>query len=226
LSRWKRKMDASWNFSLLLFCLGLLSCTGVFTHAYQIGDALPVARRGQFHGQTTSWLDQLGRHCPKFGVDTEVVMPLPKPVGYTVSESYKVSFQFGREKYLTPWLLVIGRKEVPMLEVTLRYSGGDLEGVTSRIVPMPEKYLKQHEAIRQKFVDPEDWPKHILVQYTWVEKSEIDVVGGLFVLFLSGNILFVVTAIYILQTSKDKLSRFMNENVVQPSMVGEVPKAD
>jgi hypothetical protein len=29
------------------------------------------------------------------------------------------SFQFGREKYLTPWLLVIGRKQVPMLEVTL-----------------------------------------------------------------------------------------------------------
>lgn len=113
-----------------------------------------------------------------------------------------------------------------MLEVNLRHSGGDLEGVTAKIVPMPEKYMKQHESIRQKFEDPEDWPKHILVQYTWVEKSEVDVEGGLYVLFLSGNILFVITAIYILQTSKDKLSRFLNENVVQPSTVGEVPKAD
>lgn len=29
------------------------------------------------------------------------------------------SFQFGKEKYLTPWVLIIGRKQVPMLEVTL-----------------------------------------------------------------------------------------------------------
>ncbi|KAG0562477.1 hypothetical protein KC19_9G149700 [Ceratodon purpureus] len=208
---------------LLLLLLGFIWDCAL---AYQTGDAVPVARRGQFHGQTTSWTDQLGRHCPHFGVDTEVVMPLPKPVGFTESESYKVSFQFGKEKYLTPWLLVIGRKQVPMLEVTLRHSGGDLEGVTAKIVPMPENYLKEHDSIRQKFADPEDWPKHILVHYIWVEKSEIDVVGGLYVLFFSGNILFVITAIYILQSSKEKLSRFLNENVVQTSMVGEVSKAD
>lgn len=29
------------------------------------------------------------------------------------------AFQFGREKYLTPWLLVVGRREVPLLDVTL-----------------------------------------------------------------------------------------------------------
>lgn len=221
-------MDVSRTFSvLILLLLGILSTGDDFALAYQTGDPVPVARRGQFHGQTTSWMDQLGRHCPHFGVDTEVVMPLPKPVGFTESENYKISFQFGREKYLTPWLLMIGRKQVPMLEVTLRHSGGDLEGVTTKVVPMPEKYLTEHASIRQKFEDPADWPKHILVQYTWVEKSEIDVVGGLFVLFLSGNILFVITALYILQTSKDKLARFLKENVVETSMTGgDVPKAD
>jgi len=194
--------------------------------AYQVGDPVPVARRGQFHGQQTSWLDQLGRHCPHFGIDSEVVMPIPKPTGYSEAETYKIAFQFGREKYLTPWLLVVGRREVPLLDVTLRHSGGDLEGATVKVLSMPPNYLKEHESLKQEFFNANEWPKHILVRYTWVERSEIDVAGGLYVLFGSGFVLFLVTALYILQSAKEKIARFLKENVVETSMVGEVPKAD
>ncbi|KAH9544843.1 hypothetical protein CY35_12G016500 [Sphagnum magellanicum] len=179
--------------------------------------------------QRTSWLHQLGRHSPHFGVDTEVVMPIPKPSGFSDDDAYKISFQLGREKYQTPWLSIIGRqnKEVPIIDVTLRYSsGGDFKGVRAEVKDMPKQYLNEHEDIQRKFLDRNDWPKYVLVRYTWVEKSEINVAGGLFVLFGSGFILFLVTALHILQSSKEKLARFVKENTASPATSGEIAKAD
>jgi hypothetical protein len=40
--------------------------------------------------QRTSWLHQLGRHSPHFGVDTEVVVPIPKPSGFSDDDAYKM----------------------------------------------------------------------------------------------------------------------------------------
>ncbi|CAM6038057.1 unnamed protein product [Sphagnum compactum] len=211
---------------VILLSLLLLPVLG---SAYQIGDSVPLARMGQFHGQRTSWLHQLGRHSPHFGVDTEVVMPIPKPSGFSDDDAYKISFQLGREKYQTPWLSIIGRqnKEVPIIDVTLRYSsGGDFKGVRAEVKDMPKQYLNEHEDVQRKFLDRNDWPKYVLVRYTWVEKSEIDVAGGLFVLFGSGFILFLVTALHILQSSKEKLARFMKENTASPATSGEIAKAD
>ncbi|KAH9544845.1 hypothetical protein CY35_12G016500 [Sphagnum magellanicum] len=211
---------------VILLSLLLLPVLG---SAYQIGDSVPLARMGQFHGQRTSWLHQLGRHSPHFGVDTEVVMPIPKPSGFSDDDAYKISFQLGREKYQTPWLSIIGRqnKEVPIIDVTLRYSsGGDFKGVRAEVKDMPKQYLNEHEDIQRKFLDRNDWPKYVLVRYTWVEKSEINVAGGLFVLFGSGFILFLVTALHILQSSKEKLARFVKENTASPATSGEIAKAD
>jgi hypothetical protein len=211
---------------VILLSLLLLPVLG---SVYQIGDSVPLARMGQFHGQRTSWLHQLGRHSPHFGVDTEVVMPIPKPSGFSDDDAYKISFQLGREKYQTPWLSIIGRqnKEVPIIDVTLRYSsGGDFKGVRAEVKDMPKQYLNEHEDIQRKFLDRNDWPKYVLVRYTWVEKSEINVAGGLFVLFGSGFILFLVTALHILQSSKEKLARFVKENTASPATSGEIAKAD
>ncbi|KAH9561463.1 hypothetical protein CY35_05G023200 [Sphagnum magellanicum] len=52
---------------------------------------------------------------------------------------------------------------------------------------MSTKYLNEHEDIQRKFLNRNDWPKYVLVHYTWVEKSEINVAGCLFVLFGSGK---------------------------------------
>lgn len=196
--------------------------------AYVIGDFVHFARRGQYHAMRTPWYAQLGRHAPRFGINGEVVLPLPKPTGYTGSDPYKISFAFGNEMYQTPWLFVIGRKgpDVPMIDVNLRYAGGDLLGVNVKIVPMPESYLKEHESIKADFWETEKWPKHLLVRYVWEEKSEVDVTGGLFVLFGSGFVLTVFLALHILQSSKEKLSRFIQETVVQGTLAGEEAKAD
>jgi hypothetical protein len=98
-----------------------------------------------------------------------VLIPIAKPIGYTGTDPYKIKFQVGSEKFLIHWLLVINRKssEVPMIDVNLRYSGGDLLGVTAQVIDMPHSYLNTHPEIRKQFWDPQHWPKHVLVRYTW-----------------------------------------------------------
>ncbi|KAL3698920.1 hypothetical protein R1sor_016942 [Riccia sorocarpa] len=196
--------------------------------AYGQGDFVPMSRRGQYHSLRTKWIDQLGRHCPRFGIDNEVVLPLPKPQGYTGADPYKISLQFGSEKYQTPWLFVIGRSsmDVPMIDVTLRYAGSEFLGSTAKVVSMPDSYLKEHPDIKTNYWEPNSWPKHILVRYSWEEGSEIDVAGGLYVLFGSGLVLTVAMALHILQSSKDKLSRFIKENVVETAMPAEEAKVE
>ncbi|XP_028808597.1 uncharacterized protein LOC114763155 [Neltuma alba] len=207
-------------FSLLMWLLPLLP----IAVAYRPGDIVPMSRMGQYHSSRTVWQDLIGRHCPIFAVNREVLMPIPKPTGFTGADPYKISFQVGREKFFIPWLLVINRKstEVPMIEVNLRYSGTDLLGVTAKVVDMPHRYVELHPEIRKHFWDPQNWPKHILVRYTWKEQSEIDVTSGFFVLFGSGLALSFILAVYVLQSSRDKLERFVRETVAETSMPGGV----
>ncbi|KAH0464851.1 hypothetical protein IEQ34_004954 [Dendrobium chrysotoxum] len=206
--------------SLLLLCfLSLLASTSL---AYRPGEIVPMSRAGQYHGSRTVWHDLIGRHCPIFAVNREVLMPIAKPTGYTGADAYKISFQVGNEKFYIPWLFVINRKstEVPMIDVHLRYSGNDLHGVTAKVLDMPQHYVQVHEEIRKHFWDPEHWPKHVLVRYTWEERSEIDVSGGFYVLFGSGLLLSFILAIYVLQSSQEKLTRFVKETVAESSFSG------
>lgn len=198
------------------------------SNAYRPGDIVPMSKMGQYHSSRTVWHDMIGHHCPIFGVNREVLIPIPKPTGYTGADPYKISFQVGREKFLVPWLLVINRKspEVPMIDIHLRYSGSDMLGVIANVVDMPHKYVELHPDIGKQFWDPQHWPKHVLVRYTWEEQSEIDVASGFFVLFGSGLALSVILSIYILQSSRDKLARFVKETVAENSMPGGVAKVE
>lgn len=202
---------------LLLLLLSLL--LPPISLAYRPGDIVPMSKMGQYHSSRTTWHDVIGKHCPIFAVNREVLIPLAKPMGYTGADPYKISFQVGREKFLIPWLLVVNRKssEVPMIDVHLKYSGGDLHGVTAKVVDMPHHYVVIHPDIRQQFWDPQHWPKHVLVRYTWEEQSDIDVTSGFYVLFGSGLMLCFILSIYILQSSRDKFARFVRETVVESS---------
>ncbi|XP_059641139.1 uncharacterized protein LOC132283233 [Cornus florida] len=197
--------------------------------AYRPGDLVPMSKMGQYHSSRTVWHDMIGRHCPIFAVNREVLIPIPKPTGFTGADPYKLSFQVGREKFLIPWLLVINRKssEVPLIDVHLRYSGSDLHGVTAKVIDMPHHYIEIHQDISKHFWDPQHWPKHVLVRYTWEEQSDIDVASGFYVLFGSGLVLSFVLSIYILQSSRDKLARFMRETIAESSIpAGGVAKVE
>ncbi|KAB5561794.1 hypothetical protein DKX38_006751 [Salix brachista] len=218
--------------------------------AYRPGDIVPMSKKGQYHSSRTAWHDMIGKHCPIFAVNREVLIPIARPTGYTGTDPYKLSFQVGKEKLLIPWLFVINRKssEVPMIDVHLngmlheeylirfdgcwlfvmqRYSGSDLHGVTAKVIDMPHHYVETHPDIRQQFWDPQHWPKRILIRYTWKEQSEIDVSSGFYVLFGSGLMLSFILSIYILQSSRDKLARFVRETVAESSMpAGGVAKVE
>ncbi|KAL3839956.1 hypothetical protein ACJIZ3_024547 [Penstemon smallii] len=197
--------------------------------AYRPADIVPMSRMGQYHSGRTGWHDMIGKHCPIFAVNREALIPIPKPTGYTGADPYKISFQVGREKFYIPWLFVINRKstEVPMIEMHLRYAGGDLLGVTAKVIDMPHSYLEIHPDIHKQFWDQQQWPKHILVRYTWEEQSEIDVASGFYVLFGSGLMLSFILAIYVLQSSRDKLERFVKETIAESSMpAGGVAKVE
>ncbi|KAG6744366.1 hypothetical protein POTOM_053086 [Populus tomentosa] len=242
--------------SVLFFLISLPSVS----FAYRPGDIVPMSKMGQYHSSRTVWHDMIGKHCPIFAVNREVLIPIAKPTGYTGSDPYKLSFQVGKEKFLIPWLFVIHRKssEVPMIDVHLRYSGSDLHGVTAKVIDMPHhlydmamypvsglhphsvcifRYnlghlaclfpqksayealdVEIHPDIRQQFWDAQRWPKHILIRYTWKEQSEIDVSSGFYVLFGSGLMLSFILSIYILQSSRDKLARFVRETVAESSI--------
>ncbi|KAE8718269.1 putative NT domain of poly(A) polymerase and terminal uridylyl transferase-containing protein [Hibiscus syriacus] len=173
----------------LLLIISVLLWLPSISVAYRPGDIVPMSKMGQYHSSRTVWHDVIGKHCSIFAVNREVLIPIAKPTGYTGADPYKISFQVGKEKFLVPWLLLINRKssEVPMIDMHLRYSGGDLHGVTAKIVDMPHHYVEIHPNIRKQFWDPQHWPKHVLVRYTWEEQSEIDVTSGFYVLFGSGK---------------------------------------
>ncbi|KAK1284799.1 hypothetical protein QJS10_CPB21g01571 [Acorus calamus] len=206
--------------SLILYCLFTIDSVSL---AYRPGDVVPMSKAGQYHGSRTVWHDVIGKHCPIFAVNRDVLIPIEKPSGYTGADPYKLSFQIGREKFLIPWLLVINRKssEVPLIDVHLRYSGNDLHGVTARVVDMPHHYIETHPDIRKQFWDPQNWPKRVLIRYTWEERSEIDVSGGFYVLFGSGLLLSFILAIYVLQSSQDKIARFVKETVAETTSSSE-----
>ncbi|AEE78812.1 hypothetical protein AtNW77_Chr3g0206891 [Arabidopsis thaliana] len=218
-----------WN--AFIQALVLISLSFPFlSSAYRPGDIVRMSKMGQYHSSRTTWHDVIGKHCPIFAVNREVLIPIAKPIGYTGTDPYKIKFQVGSEKFLIHWLLVINRKssEVPMIDVNLRYSGGDLLGVTAQVIDMPHSYLNTHPEIRKQFWDPQHWPKHVLVRYTWKEQSEIDVSSGFYVLFGSALTFSFVLSIYVLQSSREKLARFVRETVVESSSmnVGEFGKGD
>ncbi|CAA2995836.1 uncharacterized protein LOC111398778 [Olea europaea subsp. europaea] len=179
--------------------------------AYRPGDIVPMSRMGQYHSTRTVWHDMIGRHCPIFAVNRETLIPIPKPTGYTGADPYKISFQVGREKFYIPWLFVINRKssEVPMIEMHLRYSGADLLGVTAKVIDMPHSFFWHVTLFSTKMRN---------LYSCGEEHSEIDVASGFYVLFGSGLILSFMLSIYILQSSRYKLVRFVRETVADSSI--------
>ncbi|XVF29698.1 hypothetical protein REPUB_Repub15cG0144600 [Reevesia pubescens] len=206
----------------LLLLISLLLLLPLISIAYRPGDIVPMSKMGQYHSSRTVWHDVIGKHCPIFAVNRAVLIPIAKPTGFTGADPYKISFQVGKEKFLVPWLFLINRKssEVTMIDMHLRFSGSDLHGVTAKIVDMPHHYVEIHPNIRKQFWDPQHWPKYVLVRYTWEEQSEIDVTSGFYVLFGSGLMLSFILSIYILQSSREKLARFVRETVVESSAPG------
>eukprot|EP00850_Spirogloea_muscicola_P022830 SM000314S12174 [mRNA] locus=s314:94888:96880:+ [translate_table: standard] len=223
-----------------------LLCLAPAARAYSVGDFVPMQRRGQYHSMRMHWHDALGRHCPHFAVDREA-----RGAGETLSgrdllspgctagrapraqargvQPRRAVQAFGKERFVTPWLFVLGRKgpDIPVVDVTLAHFAGELRGAKAQVAPMPSKYLHLHPDIAQHYHNDSSWPKHILLRYTWKEQAEMDSKAGLYVLFGSAFAMTTTLALYILQSSKEKIARFMNEHVVSTPVPGtEIAKVE
>ncbi|ACO62440.1 predicted protein, partial [Micromonas commoda] len=156
----------------------LLAATGfeLATADYHHGDLVPTARRAQFHGQRTHWHDLTARHCPKFGEDHAVAVPIPKPTSWREDDEYKISLSFEGDRHLTGWLLR-GDEDpgvVPMLDIEITHGRGEIRAVKADTVAVGRKYLKTHRSLVEEFHNHTVWPKHLLVRYRWTEKTDVD----------------------------------------------------
>ena len=91
---------------------------------FRTGEFIPTARRVQYHGTRSRWVDLASKHCPRFGSDGLLAIPLPAPIVPPTKHqrkhgdgaaadappllhgTYKVQFAFDGERVLTPWLTV------------------------------------------------------------------------------------------------------------------------
>ncbi len=51
----------------------------------------------------------------------QVAVPLPRPVGLLPGDEYKLALAFDGDRFLTPWLTLLGKHapEVPLVDVEL-----------------------------------------------------------------------------------------------------------
>lgn len=172
--------------------------------------------------QRSNWHDVLGMHCPKFGEDRLVALPIPKPIDFENKDEYKIQLSFDSNRITTPWLRIIGNKaqDAPYLEIELIRSGDAVIGVSTKVNSVPKSDPKYRE-IEEEFKDPNRWPKHLLVQYSWQSKHEVDSGRGLSVILSVGLVwsLFVILTAWI--KHRKQINKFLRDiDESQGSMAG------
>lgn len=154
------------------------------------GDYVQTSRRGQFHGQRTSWHDLQGRHCPRFGIDATVAVPLPKPKAYDQLEEYKIQLAFDHERLLTSWAIVLAQPNtpgaglsiissqklkqdvlVPFIRVQLWKRNDALVNIRVDASRLPDPFVKNwHPEILEEYKNRDQWPKHVLVKLLYASR--------------------------------------------------------
>ena len=100
-------------------------------------------------------------------------MPLPRPLALRPGEEYKLALAFDGDRFLTPWLTLLGRRapDVPLVDVELvrdarrgvqcahsdadsrtlasaqTHTGGSISAVHAKALPVPPAYLRLHEEL-------------------------------------------------------------------------------
>jgi len=193
--------------------LAVFSCFWV-SHAFREGDFIQTARKAQFHQTRTHWHDLLGHHCPKFGVDRTVVVPLPQPqLVLTDKDDYKIQLSFDGDRHVTPWLTIIGKyaPTVPILEVELRRSGDELLGVNAKVLDAPVSYQHMHVNLVEEYRNISAWPKHLLIKYRFHTRNDVDLDRGLYMLFIVGLLFTVILIVNAASGVQQKLAQFLQE---------------
>ncbi|KAG1680941.1 hypothetical protein FOA52_009900 [Chlamydomonas sp. UWO 241] len=192
----------------------VLSCLASGAAAFREGEFIPTARKAQFHEVRTQWHDLMGSHCPRFGQERLVALPLPKPhESLAVKDAYKLQLSFDGDRHVTPWLKVLGpgALPVPVVHVTLRRAGEEILGVVATVHTAPVEYEHQHKALVDEWLNASAWPKHLLIKYHFISEREVDLDQGLYVLMAIGLGSLMLLILNAAAGSEAKLARFLSD---------------
>ena len=133
----------------------------------------------------TQWVDLTGRHCPRFGDDATLALPLPPPTlpdGASLRGTYKVQLAFDGERLRTPWLTVggggAGVGGVPVVAVTLTRAGRRLVSARAAVADAPPEYVAAHPAVGGEWAPGAPWPRHAPLVIGWASLPGADLVAG------------------------------------------------
>lgn len=201
------------------FCAIILVAVAVSCSHHE-GDYVPTARKAQFKAQRTNWHDLLGRHCPRFGHSRVVAVPLSKPAAIgTELKDYKLQLSFDGDRFLTPWMPIIGKRapKIPFLDVELRRSGTELLGVRAKVSELPSGMEESYRQLITEFRNASYWPKHIIVHYHFKADNDVDLDRGLYVLLIVGLVAAGLLCLNALTGAQGKLGQFVHDMVIEDS---------
>lgn len=174
----------------------------------------------------SGWNQLEGKRCPLFGRQkhTTILIEGPSPG----MDHFSVQFAFDHGRYVTPWLQIIGNKRVrnPFIHVELVKTGNAITGVHAKVLEYDERthhvsghvgvhHSKGHmKKVYEEFHDPNTWPKHVLVKYTWTTRHETDVEFALFTLMSITVLGMVVVGIRSMSSYRNHIKTFFMETVM------------
>ncbi|RZC55890.1 hypothetical protein C5167_014794 [Papaver somniferum] len=88
--------------------------------------------------QITVWHDMIGRQCPIFGVNREVLVPLAKPTGYTGADPYKISKSEGEYQGVEIGQLLQGIRLETSSKIEGEYQGVEISLIDERPSTPPD----------------------------------------------------------------------------------------
>ncbi|KXZ55020.1 hypothetical protein GPECTOR_3g182 [Gonium pectorale] len=165
-----------------------------------------------FSQSRTNWQDLLGQHCPRFGMDRLVAVPIPKPQqAFGKGDTYKLQFSFDGDRHLTPWVPLLGEgaPAVPLVVVTLRRSGEELLGASAEVREAPAEYQERHPVLVAEMRNVSHWPKHVLVHYSFDTRNDVDLDRGLYLLFPCALLAVLILCVSALRGVRGKLAQFL-----------------
>lgn len=146
-----------------------------------------------------------------------VAIPLPKPHAELQKgkDHYKIQLSFDGDRYVTPWLKIIGNgvPVVPVVEVLLTKAGDELLGVTASVTAASDAYLHQHHKLVEEFKNESHWPKHLLVRYHFKSEHEADLDRGLYIVMAIGLFSLLLVTANAARGAKGKLALFLQEMI-------------
>eukprot|EP00658_Telonema_sp_P-2_P079303 TRINITY_DN7622_c0_g1_i7.p1 TRINITY_DN7622_c0_g1~~TRINITY_DN7622_c0_g1_i7.p1 ORF type:complete len:216 (-),score=33.52 TRINITY_DN7622_c0_g1_i7:286-933(-) len=180
----------------------LALCFMCLSFGYNTGDPLQMSKRIQVSGKVTAWHDVPLTHAPEFGETKAWIVPGLVNNLQEQGSVIKLSFSFGHDRLVTPWITL--SKDANVIRFKFTHAGGDLVDLQTEHMSddAARETLASSWALEEKGaiqdVESEDGSEssndYLTLLYEWDEVSAMDVNMGLNALFLSAFLFTLFSA--------------------------------